>query len=756
MSKILGMIAVLSAFSAVWTTLCGAEEIECIRYREYVRSVAATPTTGYAYGVAVAGPHTFVALGEAGLAIFELEGLGAASVPVGTLDTPGEARRLTVSEGRAYIAAKLGGLQIVDISNPAAPALISTLALPDEAWDVAVAGDHAYVADWYAGGLQVVDVSDPGAPHVVAWRTVAGYAKGIALKRDLAFLGVAGSGNQPKLVIYDVSNPAAPHQLALLRPGGDAGVTDVAVAGRYAYLACGPSGVKVVDFWYPAAAHIVGTVDTPGFADGIAVSENLVFVADGFESGLHVVDVSNPSAPTIAASSGSVDAWGVAVKDETAYLADGRYGLRLYDVSFPTGPPLAASINLPHIPGSIAVSGNHAYVTQGIETETGEVTGALQVVDISDLSSPALAGFVELPHAAYVEADGEIAYVTEGYEGGFFVVDVSSAEAPVARGSLATQGGSWEMVLNGHFAFVTSLGSGLKVVDVADPDAPALVATVDLPGLDADVALLGNHAFVSHLESPEVLSIVDLSDPASPSVMSSLVAEGEYWGIAARGGYVYLAGESPESEDFPDPTLLVVDARDPFHPLEVTRIPLPWSTGELEVDGKVMYCGGLFGMSVIDISLPAAPFVVGQASQHRYGTGLAVSPEAILCTRWTWPDPTGGYYFEVRPRQCPRAPGHPEIESLVEGPQLRGVPNPSHGDVVFEIEPAGSVELVLEIYDVRGRLVRRLAATGNASGSTTLRWDGHDEAGAAAPNGVYFARQAAGGGSAIERIVLLR
>ncbi len=78
---------------------------------------------------------------------------------------------------------------------------------------------------------------------------------------------------------------------------------------------------------------ILGSVDTPGRALGVAVSGGVAYVADGF-SGLQVIDVSDPGSPVIL---GSVDtprfARGVAVSGAVAYVADAGSGLQVIDVS---------------------------------------------------------------------------------------------------------------------------------------------------------------------------------------------------------------------------------------------------------------------------------------------------------------------------------------------------------------------------------------------------------------------------------------
>jgi hypothetical protein len=69
------------------------------------------------------------------------------------------------------------------------------------------------------------------------------------------------------------------------------------------------------------------------------------------------------------------------------------------------------------------------------------------------------------------------------------------------------------------------------------------------------------------------------------------------------------------------------------------------------------------------------------------------------------------------------------------------------------------MSLLLCIFDVRGRVVRKLAVPGDGSfdpGVHTLHWRGNTDAGRPAASGVYFYRLKAGGRIATRKLVLLR
>jgi hypothetical protein len=73
------------------------------------------------------------------------------------LRLPGGAFDVQVTEGLAYVAAGEGGIYAVDLSNPAALRPIGHLDTPGSARRAFPAGDQVYVADG-AGGLLVLRV----------------------------------------------------------------------------------------------------------------------------------------------------------------------------------------------------------------------------------------------------------------------------------------------------------------------------------------------------------------------------------------------------------------------------------------------------------------------------------------------------------------------------------------------------------------------------------------------------------------------
>ena len=82
-------------------------------------------------------------------------------------------------------------------------------------------------------------------------------------------------------------------------------------------------------------------------------------------------------------------------------------------------------------------------------------------------------------------------------------------------------------------------------------------------------------------------------------------------------------------------------------------------------------------------------------------------------------------------------------------------PNPATSDVVFELNAPDGASMLLEVYDVRGRLVMGWSGDGSA-GTRTVRWNLRDTGGEPVASGIYLVRLRSGGNEAVRRFVRLR
>ncbi len=83
-------------------------------------------------------------------------------------------------------------------------------------------------------------------------------------------------------------------------------------------------------------------------------------------------------------------------------------------------------------------------------------------------------------------------------------------------------------------------------------------------------------------------------------------------------------------------------------------------------------------------------------------------------------------------------------------------PNPFSDRTRFSFTLPAAAEARLTVYDVRGALVRTLAAGPQPAGTQALEWDGRDDAGRPMPPGLYLCRLSAGPTALVRRVLRMR
>ena len=151
---------------------------------------------GYARDVVTAGTLAYATDSPSGLYVFDLSRSGMPE-PVGVVHAPAAPRDIEVSVGGAgrptlIVGAGGGDLQVYDVSDPSAPAKLSSFETPGRAVSVSLDGTLAYVADGEQG-VQVVELSDPANPVAAAAFATPRPARDIAAHDGLVAVVVGDS-----------------------------------------------------------------------------------------------------------------------------------------------------------------------------------------------------------------------------------------------------------------------------------------------------------------------------------------------------------------------------------------------------------------------------------------------------------------------------------------------------------------------------------------------------------------------------------
>lgn len=209
----------------------------------------------------------------------------------------------------AYSNSATGSVGFVDITNPAAPALLAEIALPGEPTSVAIHGSTAVVGVWFdqpvegapppaflPGRLYVVDLANPAAPVVNGWVDIGWHPDSSKLiERNGALIAIVAIENQP--VVLDgnglVTDEEAPGSPLDVSPAGAIQVIQLDAQNPansiVREVALAPAALALAGLLYPHDPQ-------PEFVD---VHANLAAVSLQENNGVAMVDFSDPNAPVL-------------------------------------------------------------------------------------------------------------------------------------------------------------------------------------------------------------------------------------------------------------------------------------------------------------------------------------------------------------------------------------------------------------------------------------------------------------------------
>lgn len=198
------------------------------------------PTPGGAEDCALRDSCALVAAGMHGLRVINVAD-PARPYEMGFLDTPGYARYVEIHDSLAYVADESGGLRIVCIGNPASPREIGAVALDNNPVVLAVKDSVAYVGG-HDGNMVVVDVRDPSSPRPIGLYRTRGPCFGVEVAGNYAYVSdwfLVG------FHIVDISDPSNPFQAGYYyAPNCPYGL---AFNSPYVYVTTGLCGLQVYE-----------------------------------------------------------------------------------------------------------------------------------------------------------------------------------------------------------------------------------------------------------------------------------------------------------------------------------------------------------------------------------------------------------------------------------------------------------------------------------------------------------------------------
>lgn len=260
-------------------------------------TLISTETTGvFPHSIAVTEKFAYVT--NVGSNTFQTFDITSPSDPIllSTVSPGGTPDTIKVSNGYAYICnTGLNRLQIYALDEPSAPVLLGSVATGGRLTDVVIdpIGLYAYGVNLDLVRVQQFLLSDKTAPVLVGFSPASGSPQGIFIDDEYAYVSCLGTG---KLHIYNIL-------AGLVEVGSFTSGTDIAsayVEGGYAYLAnYGTGDFQVVDVSNPSAPTLAASVAIGGNPYKVVVSGKYAYLTM-FNGALRAIDISDPLTPTIS------------------------------------------------------------------------------------------------------------------------------------------------------------------------------------------------------------------------------------------------------------------------------------------------------------------------------------------------------------------------------------------------------------------------------------------------------------------------
>ena len=276
---------------------------------------------------------------------------------------------------------------------------------------------------------------------------------------------------------------------------------------------------------------------------GVWGDGNYAYIGSERRNGVLIYDITNPDAPVLASyygQSGPIDMEDIKVQNGIGFFADNMgSGLHIVNVSDPTNPQLISQITSANggydNTHKIAIWQNFVFIPQNLTAPA-----LIKVFDVSNPALPVLKTTITATDPQWVNdidiqtnTAGKTLMYTAGWGGKCDIWDITNLAtgSPVLLGSFSAgiDGSSASATADGNYlAYSTKNPNGTSFVTIYNISNPASVTvastlTMSTLGIDAvsphDPKIMGNLLYVSWYQAGTL--IFDITNPNSPVLVGS-------------------------------------------------------------------------------------------------------------------------------------------------------------------------------------------------------------------------------------------
>ncbi len=340
-------------------------------------------------------------------------------------------------------------------------------------------------------GLHIFNIADSHHPIDISQYDPHNAVIEVALVGHYAFI----VDNHALLHVLDILNPFRPVEVGT-PVATEIGGRDLTISGDKAF-ACTNHGISIIDVSNPETPVVIENAIEIDRAQNLDVRDSLVFVVSETD-GLFIFNAANSASPTmymqwpLAGPLNDVKLW-----QNYALIAAEDSGLLVVDVSDPFAPVNVASYQF-DLARQIDVTGTKAILAGN----------GLAILDLSNPALPVQVQDFTVGTARNLFVDGSTFYFVnfEGFNtfisdsiGSFFRADTYTPRRFVHA-----------VAIKDSFAFLAENTKGIRSVDISNPVAPVELSSVGSYSQSWDICIAGNTAYVADYSA---LRVIDITNP---------------------------------------------------------------------------------------------------------------------------------------------------------------------------------------------------------------------------------------------------
>jgi hypothetical protein len=279
-------------------------------------------------------------------------------------ETYGSPQDVFVRGDTAYVADGQADLTLFDISNPINPLLIRNIDThqDDFAKGVYISPTdtipRAYVADM-DGTIQSINLRDTSGLLSGSFGTYQNVedVAGVILPDSQGIpqqwiVNVSSGFNHSNLTFYQMTDDLSGctySYLTWVNMPSDA--MGLCLDSGYVYVACGTSGLRIVDFHDPYQPQEISSAIFSGVALSVDVKNGFACLAAD-RLGFYIIDIRNAYNPVVLKNINTAGrAKDVQIVGDYAFIADGSGGLKMIDITIPDSAKIVAAYATPYAYG---------------------------------------------------------------------------------------------------------------------------------------------------------------------------------------------------------------------------------------------------------------------------------------------------------------------------------------------------------------------------------------------------------------------